>query len=55
MKTFSQYLEEKKIMSAALAGIVGGVGLGAAGGMTRQAPVPVVQSQPVQQQTQPTT
>jgi hypothetical protein len=54
MKTFSQYLEEKKIMSAALAGIVGGVGLGAAGGMTRQAPVPVVQSQPVQQQTQPT-
>lgn len=28
MKTFSQYLEEKKIMSAALAGILGGVGLG---------------------------
>jgi len=31
MKTFSQYLEEKKIMTAALAGIVGGIPLGMSG------------------------
>jgi hypothetical protein len=55
MMTFSQYLEEKKIMSAALAGIVGGVGLGMAGGITRQTPVSVVKSQQAQpaQPTQP--
>ena len=46
--TFSQYLEEKKVMAAALAGIVGGVGLGL---MPRpsvpQAP-PVVEPQVIQ-------
>ena len=40
MKTFSQYLEEKKIMTAALAGIVGGIPLGMAGRPTPKQEVP---------------
>jgi hypothetical protein len=38
MMTFSEYLEEKKIMTAALAGIVGGVGLGLAGNEKTEVP-----------------
>ena len=46
MMTFSQYLEENKIMAAALAGIVGGVGLGLSSRPNVQTPQPEAQVQP---------
>ena len=46
MMTFSQYLEEKKVMAAALAGIVGGVGLGLSSRPNVQTPQPEAQVQP---------
>lgn len=42
MKSFIQYLEENKMAKAALAGVIGGIGLGLMGGNQQSVPAPVV-------------
>jgi GH24 family phage-related lysozyme (muramidase) len=57
MKSFAQYIQEKKLATAALTGIIGGVALGLAGNKTQESvlPAPQINQTTVQTETKPET